>query len=90
MGELVGEGEGEGHRETIMGGRTGLASAVTVVAGAGTGTIGLLGTGLGTAALAAVGGVGALAALADVLMGIKDAILALKTMKKGLSKVGGL
>jgi len=86
----VGEGKGERHRETTTGRRTSLASIVTAVVGARTSTIGLLETRLGTATLVATGGVGTLAVLAGVLMRTKDAILALKTTKKGLSKVGGL
>jgi len=90
MGELAGEGEGEGRGETTTGGRTGPAGAATAAAGAGTGTTGPPGTGPGTAAPAAAGGAGAPAAPAGALTGTKDAILAPKTTKKGLSEVGGL
>jgi len=78
----VGEGEGEGCGETTTGGRISLASVVIVVVGARTGTTRLLGIGLGTAALVAVGGAGTLVVLAGALIGTKDAILALKIMKK--------
>ena len=88
--ELAGEGEGEGRRETTTDRRTSLASTAIATAGARTSTIGLPGIRLGTAALVAVRGAGMLAVPIGALMGTKDAILVLKTMKKGLSKVGGL
>ena len=90
IGELVGEGEGEGRRETTTGRRTSLAGTAMAAAGTRTSTTELPGTRPGTAAPAAAGGAGVPAAPADALIGTKDAILALKTTKKGLSKVGGL
>ena len=90
IGESVGEGEKKRRRETTIGRRTSPASAAIAAVGARTNTTRLLETRPGTTAPAAVEGAGTLAALAGALIRTKDAILAPKIMKKGLSKVVGL